>query len=373
MTSTGQPQLLKTGRLHVLDWTRGWASLWVLLYHVSVTVEKPKYFGLEEVSAFTSAGYRGVDLFFLLSGFVMAHVYNSQIGAARMSDAVDFVVRRVCRVFPAFVAVYLALLTSGALFGIGLPEGAEVDVWFFLQNLLLIPRDDLTTFVPVVAWTLTHELMFYTLFLASFVSRRLFMGLLASWAVLGLGAAALEFSLPGWKMVLSPLNAYFLVGVVCHALATRLRPGLGLTWTVAGAVLAAVAITVAVVLEGRLYDDYPPFLSAAQLPYVVGFAALTVTAAAGSWPERMPLDGAMTYLGRVSYGLYLVHYPIVVITTMLWKRVGAFPEWMSPFWPVAVVSVGLSLVAAAVLHRLVEIPGIRLGKQLALRFSGAVR
>jgi exopolysaccharide production protein ExoZ len=354
-------------RLDALDWLRGLASLWVMLYHISVTVEKPKYFGLPEISAFTSAGYRGVDLFFLLSGFVMAHVYHRETGNASFGAVADFAVRRAFRIFPAFMVVSVALIISGVVVGIGLPDGAVVDARFVVTNLLLVPRDDLTTFVPVVAWTLTHELMFYTVFLIAFFSQRWFIAALVVWASVALGTAELDISVPGMHMVLSPLNALFLVGVACQHVASRIR--LDRTGTFATVLAAGACLAVGVALEDRWFVDYPPFLSVVQPWYVLGFAGIVVAAAVGTWPVGMPGAGVLAFLGQISYGLYLVHYPIVVAVAIAWKSVGAYRTMVSPFVVVTVVASAIAMIAAAILHTVVEVPGIASGKRLAQRIT----
>lgn len=342
-------------RLAGLDWLRGAAALWVLLYHVDITLQKAKYFSLPALSPFSSVGYRGVELFFLLSGFVMARTYESSKGQA-LTGAASFAVRRVLRIFPPYLVVFVPLFVVAAWKGVGAPQGMPVDAQLFLRDLFLWPRDDLTTYIPVSAWTLTHELMFYTLFLVAFFSWRAFLVLLTAW-----GGACLAFSLSGshpsgWRMLTSGLNAYFLLGVICHHLTpVRVRVLHAVAWP--GSVLL---LALAILLEHAAWWQ-GEFGALTAGSYAGSFFLLVL--ALGHRQLHLPgrLEGVADYLGRISYGLYLVNYPVVVAVAMICKARGMDA---GATVTVLIASLAASVALAGLLHRFVEQPGISLGKRL---------
>jgi len=345
-------------RLHGLDWIRGIAALWVWSYHLDITLQKGKYFGLPELSTLTSVGYRGVDLFFVLSGFVMARMYRRDDDRPARA-AGRFVVRRVLRIYPAYVVVFLPMFLVAALTGLGAPVSEPVGGSLFVRDLLLLPRDDLTTYVPVSAWTLTHELMFYLLFGVAFLSHRLFTGLLALWAAICLGCAAGGVAPAGWAMVLSPLNAYFLCGYLCAYVPEMTGAQRRLA---AGVALAALACGVlgehrfAASAQGRV--GVPAWVNAAYAAgfFLVVLAMAQAPAASGRQPGR-----TLDYLGRLSYGIYLVNYPLVVACATLARRLHAGSLALPA---VACSSLAATLLVAHALNRWAEEPGIRLGQRL---------
>jgi exopolysaccharide production protein ExoZ len=135
---------------------RGVAALLVVVYHGAILAEKPKYFNQEIFGGIFHAGYRGVDLFFVISGFIMMHtlVQNHNMKAQ------SFLVNRFLRIFIPYLPAFLGLTLVYLIIPSVAQGGIELNVSYYIYNLLLLPRIDLTTYVPVVAWTLTHELIF---------------------------------------------------------------------------------------------------------------------------------------------------------------------------------------------------------------------
>ena len=347
----------RAGRLPGLDWIRGAAAMWVLFYHVDITLQKAKYFSLPALSLWSSVGYRGVELFFLLSGFVMAKTYASQQSAPSRKEAPAFFVRRLLRIFPAYLVVFLPLFAVAAWKGVGAPPDVPVDGRLFFQNLLLLPRDDLTTFIPVNAWTLTHELMFYVLFMVSFVSWRGFLSLLAAWGVGSVVLSVGGIHLPGWAMQTSFLNAYFLIGLLCALIPWNL-PG---RWKVPYAAMTLLALVGAIALEGGQAEVGSSHGHVTQVAYALAFALVVfgLSNPAASMPAV--LARVAGYLGRISYGIYLVNYPVVVVVALIAKASG-LRTFVAP--AVLVVAVVLSVLIAELLYRFVETPAVAYGKTL---------
>lgn len=286
------------GRVEEIDWLRGITALWVLSYHANFIITSPKYFGAGTLGSLAEQGHHGVELFFVISGFVMAT--KMPTSGPRLSNLKGFVLRRLCRIFPAYLAVFVPLAVVGLATGLGAPETGTI-AGNLGRNLLLLPRDDPTTYVPVVAWTLTHEMMFYGLVATAFIRPALGVGLLAAWTLACLAYWTLGGAPGGWAMPLSPLNLFFVVGMV----------------------LARIL----------------PSITLAKPPQIV--------------------RKALSLLGQQSFSLYLVHYPVIIASAIClkWAGIGA--------WALLPVALPLSLAVSRLLYAVVEQPGIALGHALS--------
>ncbi|TGX50372.1 acyltransferase [Sphingomonas gei] len=340
-------------RLEALDWIRGIASMWVVLYHVDLTLQKAKYFGLPPLSPVTAVGYRGVELFFVLSGFIMARSY-ARGAAAGWHDAIDFAIRRIFRIFPLYLIVSIPLFVVAASAGIGRPPAdVALDASLFFKNLFLLPRDDLSTFIPVSAWTLSHELMFYAVFLIWFFAPRLFIAALTLWAGLSLVLTLLDVRPAGWQMQTNALNAYFLAGAACSMLGRLGRPRHLWVLGLAAAMLLSAAISLEAASRAAGI--------AAHACYAAAFCLIVYCLSFGTPSLPRFIEAPMRYLGRISYGIYLVNYPLVVVIALVCIKAGLH-AYAVPL--VMLGAIGATILVSDLLHRFVERPGIALGRRV---------
>lgn len=137
---------------------RGIAALAVVAYHASLT--QVKYFsGVDVLPTFFSFGQFGVDLFFVISGFVMVLTTSAKHCALRESG--KFLWNRFFRIYPTYWVYYLALVPVFLLLPgfVNSSEGGKVDL---LTSFFLLPSSTLP--LLLVAWTLTLEVWFYLVF-----------------------------------------------------------------------------------------------------------------------------------------------------------------------------------------------------------------
>jgi peptidoglycan/LPS O-acetylase OafA/YrhL len=155
-----------------LDWVvrlRGVAALWVMAYHLWIMWGGDEFkFGLSGdfsygLRSLFRAGYQGIDLFFVLSGFVIAWPYVLR-GRTRLSlpETLDFYRRRYLRIAPAYyasIAVAVALAACGAL-------SAATDPLVVLMHLLFAENffPEMVSAIRGVYWTLPTEIHYYILF-----------------------------------------------------------------------------------------------------------------------------------------------------------------------------------------------------------------
>ena len=309
----------------------------------------------------------GVDLFFVISGFIM--VYASERLFGRPGAPRDFFARRVARIVPLywlFLSLYLGLIVLSVWAGTWkMPALVDIVASYFFW-----PTDAFEDGIPrpllTLGWTLNYEMFFYALF-------ALFIGLPRCRAVLGVAVvlitlvilgAAFPPSAPAPFFWTRPIVLEFGLGM---GLALLLRRGVSLSLPLRGAlVAAAAAILIADPLRSgqQAIDWITPNDLSRLLAW--GVPAALVVAAAVLGPQGRPsgLQRAGVALGDASYALYLIHPFVIIVFRKLWLAAGM----QSPLglWCMVGMSLILSCLAALATHRLIE-------KPLTERMHGLIR
>lgn len=305
-----------------LQMLRGVAATLVVLFHLQgASVSEGHDPGLLR---WFQGGEVGVDVFFVLSGFVIFHaVQGRQDRGARW-----FLWQRFWRIVPPYWSALALTLAALALLGVMRGDWADwPSVGRIGLSVFLLPLPEQ---VMAVAWTLTVEGLFYLVFAATFF-RFGASGALLALALWSLTAQGLRFwpgDLPAWLglVLYSGVIEFLYGGMIAQALAAGWRRG-GVVAVLAGAVGLAVVVAGLVPLDwGR---EWVAGLPAAALVY--GFAA-------GGW--RMP-GWAMVW-GEASYLLYLLHLLVFSVAGTLLKIAGVAPYGSVP------VMLGLGALAVAV-------------------------
>lgn len=325
---------------------RGVAAMLVLFYHVAGKLAADYRVDLPGFSAAGKFGFAGVDLFFVLSGFIIVWITWPEIG--QPSKAPGFLLRRFFRVVPIFWIVWLA--SAAVYVGLG-AEFFRCDPTesIFEQTIesafLLDPNGH--CIVPQ-AWTLSWELMFYLIFAVFLCLPRLALPfLLAAWA--GAIAAAIAF---GYSTVM-PLQAFclhFILGGVVGLL-TRTRP-MPLPWlaTLIGLALWGAAIWHQ--LNGQSVDGSPLMRF---LVFGIPSAVLLYGVASTDVRSNPRYPAPLQLLGDASYVLYLVHITVLYYLQTMFTRVPAV--WGA--WAWAGGAVASSVVIACLVHLFVERPMLK--------------
>ena len=310
-----------SGHVGALDGVRGIAIALVLTYHYSLCAQR---FGFEGgLLKVTNIGWCGVDLFFVLSGFLITGVLYDSRNSQRYF--VNFYARRVLRIFPLY---YLAILSVWVLSATW-PQANILGVhgsllWptIYLTNVIVALEGP--SAVPTALlhfWSLAIEEHFYLLwpFVVTLGSRRFLMGT----AITIIVAA---FSLRAAFVILGadPWTSYFLTPMRLDALAVGafcslgIRGPLGISglarpaWAI-GAV-CALGILILVVLTKSVYPTKPPMQVIGYSMLALGFGAFIVVGLAWFPPAALLNIGVLRWLGLYSYGLYVWHF---IINTIL--------------------------------------------------------
>ncbi|MET0249060.1 MAG: acyltransferase [Sphingobium sp.] len=324
-------------RLNGLQALRGVAAVAVLLYHAMRHLAKNDV-PLPFASIF-QPGHAGVDLFFVLSGFIILHVHRSDIG--RPDRLARYGWQRFARLMPiywiALGATILALLP-------GHPEVVTGGALLASASLLPTWEEPLLG----VAWTLQHEAFFYIAFALLVASRRLGLALFALWFLWVAGqSAGLLPAIPVPRLG-SMANLEFLAGMIA-ALAVaggKLRTHLLI------ALIGGSGFILAGVMEatGRM-DGHGDL---ARIAY--GLPSALLIAGLAAWESARPraVPGALVAVGEASYSLYLFHLLGLGIAWQIWTRLGLDAKAAPVLCFVALATAAIALGLAV--HRWVEAP-----------------
>jgi exopolysaccharide production protein ExoZ len=294
--------------LFTIQALRALAAASIVVHHILVVaVGKAGY-----QYQFKSTAAAGVDLFFLISGFIM--VYNHFEDFGERGSSTSFVWRRIIRVVPLYwiattATVVLLLIVPGAFSTQRLHWTNVVPSYFLL--LSREPNGSLNTIVPT-GWSLCYEMYFYALFaLLLFLSRRVF--LIAAGAVFSAGLAiyAARIDVPAWATVaINPLLLEFYLGAIIAFLFIQgycVPP-----------VLAVVGVAASIITVFLVGDPAPVHWMTRVLYWGVP-AAIILSAAISLEKAGLRVPRVFTALGASSYSLYLSHIFLVVAFAKLWS------------------------------------------------------
>ena len=304
-----------------LDTLRAIAIVWVMLFHSVYVGGLGDGFGALERS-----GWMGVDLFFVLSGYLIGSQVLKSLRDTGRIDAVDFYRRRAVRILPAFFVVF-------AIYALA-PAWRETPgmqpLWQFPTFTFNLLFDSADNYAFSHAWSLCVEEHFYLAFpfLAFVLTRRP-----AAWTfavgcvVVVVGGALLRAWL--WTHTVAPARAsggddglaylrylYYptwsrldgLTAGVALAACRVYRPA-AMAWMQArvGSVLAVAALFLVaslVLFDGARAEFWPCLIGYPLLS--LAMAAFVVAASGSTWLARLDVPGA-GWLARASYSLYLCH------------------------------------------------------------------
>jgi peptidoglycan/LPS O-acetylase OafA/YrhL len=356
------PAAPKSETLVSIQALRAIAALLVLVGHASVALkEKGATF------PFFPGGPFGVDLFFVISGFVM--VYSSERLFGQPGASVYFFARRLARIVPLYWAA------------------TSLWVWFVepyastkavLGSFFFTPHIPPEVPVLLVGWTLIFEMFFYAVFAVALLAGR--PRAVVAVASLFLVSLALFYPAPNggfgefWGPPAPRSFAYFADPIIIEfafgmVIALLYRSGLRLS----------IGVTIALVVAGcGWYSFAVPWI---PRPYSCGIAAALIVAGMSLSVMRGPkgpkgpkgikrgsIAASAVFLGDVSYALYLTHFLSFVF--IAWVAAGLALNPVDYVWPYFGVMVAMSLLVASATHFGFERP---LTKLLQRRLDARLR
>jgi peptidoglycan/LPS O-acetylase OafA/YrhL len=346
-------------RLEALEGLRGYAAFLVFLTHAFALVSvrlyaiDPDRFSVHES---TSAGealcmllfrsHYGVDLFFVLSGLLMA-----DIAVRRWPGARDFLARRALRIYPAYIAS-VAIVAVIAFFWLerGFSARNAAANAALLQGFFVL---DIPAINPVT-WSLTYEAAFYLgvpLLALAWSGRPQAAAASFGWmAVAFLGIVAASAMLPGAKSIYFAYFALFVPGIFLGVLDAPARQRLAQRLPTWAALAAWIAFAASVKLEW-LSNHEPQYYLASGL--ACGLLVLKASDETAALARLLTHRAALT-LGHYSYSFFLIHYAVLhAYSAFLTAALGT----ANPGLYAASLVIGglaLSLLAARALYALAE-------------------
>jgi peptidoglycan/LPS O-acetylase OafA/YrhL len=323
---------------------RGFAALWVVAFH---SFEHSGFYGpLDYIAA---AGYLGVDVFFVLSGFVLALKY-----ADSPMSYNDFLLKRFARIYPAYLFVLVMMCGLVILQKSGNLEIVEKDYTFagLIASLLMIqawiPHLQFSWNLP--SWSVSAEWSAYLAFpiLVAAVKkirheREVVLLILVCFSALYIIRAVIT----GYFDVVSVaarLFAEFVGGVLAYQLLSiGVRPR--------RADLMAGICLIGLFVGGNLIQVY--FGASADIFPIASVGLVYWLASAEGPVSRFFGSPIMVYLGRVSYALYLTHWTWLVLSESLNLRIPGAR------WPFRIAAIAGAVASASLIYRYVEEPARR--------------
>ncbi|WP_263353188.1 acyltransferase family protein [Acidicapsa acidisoli] len=329
-----------------IDGLRAVAVLLVVAYHVR--------------TRFTPGGFIGVDVFFVISGFLITSILMRELDGSRFSIQ-GFYVRRIRRIAPALIGVTVA--TSVFSFVLLLPSelrdysrsllaalGSVSNFYFWSQTGYFKP--EALTMPLLHTWSLAVEEQFYILFPA-------FLALLYRYArrsalFILLILAVASFALSAWQAFSDPGAAFYWPTSRAWELlsgALLVFGGLpGMKYPLLRNMIAAVGLGL-IIFAAMTYTKSTPFPGVAALAPCLGAVFLIGSGSAGKTIVGRALSlRPLVFIGLISYSLYLWHWPVIVFQSMGLNLSGVTANEQKAF------TFALSILLAAFSWRFIELP-----------------
>lgn len=335
---------------------RGLAAWWVVLYHFRAELSQSQEHTLQVVASY---GYLAVDLFFIMSGFVIALNYEGSMRDLTWPKVARFLGFRLARIYPLHLVILVAFLANPVaillLSSSGIP-GDRYDPVYYLLSLMLIQNWGLTSLLAwnVPAWSISTEWAGYLLFP--------FLAWLSSRCI---NRSAYAVAVAACVLVL--------LAVFGHV-----TGGLGENIARAGLFRCLLEFTMGIALY-RFWLLQKHSYPGGNTMLIVAFAVL-IGGVVGRWPDyifgpvgllllivsliddrslgaRLLNNNILIYVGEISYSTYLVHYLVKDWVKFILLRDGI------PGGVVLAAYIGLTAAASVCLYYWVELPGRKLGRE----------
>ncbi len=353
-----------SGELRTLTSLRGLAAISVVLFHYAIAAD-----WMSQVPLITPVphGYIAVDLFFILSGFIMAHTYQDVFEARKWAFLPAFFIKRVARIVPLNTAIVLVLVGANLVY----QTTAETTILVRsdqplrdgILNILLLPGFGIGVNLNGPSWTISNEFAAYLCFPAILIllggrSPRVEMLVfgtgLAGLAVLAAPNPHLGLFIVAFPKALILCLIEFTLGILSFKLLRRAHIRQVLRSDRAGAVvIAAIGILVLLRIDLLTVFAFPALIM-----------MLTVNQ---GMIGRIAGTQILFFVGEISFSIYLLHIPLRPLWFGLIDRMWGYPI---PFWggELAILLTTLMVIPIAyATYVTIERPGRRFIRDLANR------
>jgi peptidoglycan/LPS O-acetylase OafA/YrhL len=342
-----------------LDALRFFAFLLVFMHHDADSSGGP---------AITNLGNYGVDLFFLLSAYLITELFRREYGRTGGINIPAFYYRRILRIWPLYFCFLGCIIVAGFfIHRAAMPRAAALSFLLFYANWYMATRGLLSPAGPL--WSISVEEQFYAVvpWAMRYLSQR---GLLiAAAGVVALSATARVVlwnqGISAWFATITHLDP-FAIGIAAALLLRGRAPTLStlsrLALALAGLLLFWTAGQPLGGLDPRTLLDVSLSFPLSAIGSLLLFLAFL-----GARPPWRPI----AYLGRISYGLYVFHLPILEVTKLALLHFLGVSPWLLR----GAIAFPITIACAAISYTLLERPFLRLkrsGGSLAVTPQAAI-
>jgi exopolysaccharide production protein ExoZ len=290
------------GKLSLIQGLRGVASLLVVLFHTSEQFKEK--FNQNFLLNVFNFGFSGVDIFFVLSGFIIMYAHKTQIGDFK--KIIPFLRKRLIRIYPIYwLLVSGLLIVTTFLTGI---SNFNINSSNILKTYLLLPNHFM---VIGVTWSLSNELFFYAAFICAFLfkNKLVFRSICLAYVLIVFWYNIFNVSVnaqQNWlSCVLAPQNIEFLFGILVALIYKKVNIGWSKIFIISGIILF---------LSSSFLYALPSFnMFGFNRVVFFGLPSLCLLLGCTSLENTMVLTPIklITSLGDASYTLYLIHLPLI--------------------------------------------------------------
>jgi exopolysaccharide production protein ExoZ len=345
-SALGVPTEFTPRRLTAIQSLRAIAALMVVFHHVQD--QSPGFKAVWD----TQVGQAGVDLFFVISGFVMVYVTGERERSPR-----QFIAMRAARIIPVYwfyTACAVVLMVAAPW----LYRSGELSVRHVVLSLLFIPHETAHAGLsPVIrlGWTLNYEMFFYVIFaIAMAISARyrlwLAAGFLSLLTATGYAMNFVGFSIGAADFYFRSIILEFAFGMIIASMFLRGKfQSIGHRWGTAliiGGFLALIALD-------RFYSD-----STRAVVYGLPSSCIMIGALIAGNRTRILNSNLLQKIGDASYSIYLVHPFGIAIIRSLWKKTALPMESIPSFALFILLAFALAIVLGTISYRLIEKPSL---------------
>ena len=370
-TDAFNPGLPAPERLYLIDILRGLASIAVVLWHYqSFFYPEPDIYMTDYsreplysvLSLFYTSGDAAVQLFFVISGFVFFHVYQSHISNGRVA-AYEFFALRFSRLYPLHFATLIIVLTgqqlSHSLDGRYIVSPYN-DPWHFGLHLFFASawglEKGLSLNGPV--WSVSVEVLLYAVFFVfcRALAARQKLLLPAVWASWVLATVIVVIDRVASVTLVASAASFFFAGGMAALIWRETKSQID---PLHGAAAAALVFVLAMaawylhVIKGNAFE-------AVAFPSVV--------LALAYWQSRHPDSGRpIRLIGDITYSTYLIHFPMQLFMILAIRSFGLTVDFASPL--VLIAYLAAVIASGVVVYREFELPAQRWLRQRLLTGS----
>jgi peptidoglycan/LPS O-acetylase OafA/YrhL len=345
----GEPITAKVHQLKSIQLLRGVAALAVMAYHLSLYAEQR--YKVPFAGGIFAKGYLGVDLFFIISGFIIT--YTAFPIRKRNPPLSSYIRKRLVRIYPTYWALLFAFyLVCKVCYG-GLPP-ADRSPFDWVAAFFLLPMH--LPIIPV-SWSLSHELYFYTLVALLLITKKL-------WPIPALVIVATLYTLftkqssePILYFLFSPFNIEFLGGVGVYMIYRKDSLSPALSWIVLAVSMGWLFNSTVDITNNEL---------SRLLAYGIPFIGIVIALVSLERRHKIRIPDVSIRLGDASYILYLLH-PVALAILYRIAEVRPTLSYLT-FLSMGVGVIVATMMASIIIHYYFEKPLIeRLNTTTLLR------